>query len=116
MGPIPSLGWPRIWVVLTGYALMSNVFDFTFHSDSDALIMFPIMAGIFWIALWWYRQRLEQREVWRTQRFIEWLRKPLAPPSIVDWERFESKMARKVKKEENPNRLTSFSKRIKSLN
>lgn len=113
MGPIPSLGWPRVWVLLTGYALVSNVFEFTFHTNNDALTVFPFMAGIFWLAVRWYRQRLTQREVWRNQRFLAWLRKPLPPPVVVDWEKFEDKVARKVKREENPKRVGSLRQLLK---
>jgi hypothetical protein len=115
MGPIPPLGWPRVWVLLTGYALLSNVYEFTFH-DGDAVMVFPIMAGIFWLALRWYRQRLKEREAWRDQRFRTWLRKPLNPPVVVDWEKFEVKVAKKVKREENPRRHRSLSRLLDDLN
>jgi hypothetical protein len=101
---IPSLTWPLIWLTLTGYSVLSSALGIITDPGNAAFVL-AFSLGLYYLALCFWRKRVEQREQWRQNRFDEWLHKPLAPPPVTDWERFEYDVAKMVTDQENPQRI-----------
>jgi len=103
-GPIPSMAWPVVWLVLTAYAVFSLTLDFI-ADPRDGWLALAISGGCYYLALLFHRKRCEEREEWRQEKFDAWMHKPLPPAPVTDWERFEYDVARMVAKQEDPRRI-----------
>ena len=99
--PIPSIKWPLIWIFTAGYIVVASFIDFTVGIDSkddaiNAMYCFPLACIGLVFAIRFLLKRLKQRQQWRNEKFIMWLKKPLPAPRVTDWVAFERRTEREV--------------------
>ena len=104
---IPSLTWPLIWLALTGYSVLSSATGII-TDPGNAVFVLAFSLGLYYLALCFWRKRVEQREQWRQERFDAWLHKVLPPPPVTDWDKFEYDVAKMVAKQERPRAQIDF--------